>query len=145
MSLFDRARQYFLLDIEEKQLAKRKKEIREEGTGDDKVDLLLEGVLAEGYEDDKGHMYLDFPEPVGNIVGLKRERVVSTSFDAEGALALVKARGLEKECIEYVPRLNMDAFEAAVFAKKIPLHEFEKLKSVDVTYRLQAVKKGGRR
>jgi hypothetical protein len=91
---------------------------------------LMEWLANEGEADEKGNRFFYIPEDDGNeipIKAIKRERRVSQILDTDAAMALVKEKGLEAECIEMVPVLNEDALLAAAFGDKITDDEMKAL------------------
>ena len=114
-ALIERVRQWAVLDKEAKQVEARKKELR---------DGLLSWIETYGEEDEKGNGFLELPEPVEGIAGLKRERRVSQRLDWDPIIALAKERGIKVTKKVEVP--DEDALYAAVYSGKITEQELDK-------------------
>lgn len=94
---------------------------------------LKEAVEARGYTDSDGNDWYDLPEEIGGFTKLKRERRVRDVFDRDGALAMVKEKGLKK-CVRTIEVIDEDAFAAAVYTGEISEKEFQSLHQQTVTY-----------
>lgn len=85
-----------------------------------------------GEQQEGGHRVLRLSEPIlfssynttgkvteKDVVGIRRVRREATTLDAERAMALIKAKGLEAECTKTEVVLDEDAILAANFDEKI--------------------------
>lgn len=99
-------------------IAKRQKELR---------DRLCGAIETEGYADDKGNIFLELDEEIEGFGGLKYERRVSQSLNEERAIALVKARKLEKRCIVMVPTLDQEEIFKAHYDGLITQDELDSI------------------
>lgn len=117
-TLLEWVRQWVTVKGERESLESREKEMKER---------LKEAVQTYGYTDDKGHTYLDLPEPVDDYVRLQRQRRVQQSIDEESALSLIRKHGLQDRCITYQPVIDQDELRKAVFTGDITEEEFDAL------------------
>lgn len=77
---------------------------------------LMETLEHGGREEGEGHRVLDLDQPWPlhangkdkMIKGVMRQRKVSQVFDGEAALALVKAKGVEADCVTTVSYTEID-------------------------------------
>lgn len=98
------AREFSQADVQEKLLARRKKELR---------DRLYALVEREGERDDKGNLLLPLPEAAGDILTLQIQRRVSNPFQGEVAEEILRERGIWHDCVTLVPVLDEDKVLAA--------------------------------
>lgn len=102
---------------------------------------LMEFLASQGEVDEKGSRFFYVPEgEVEGITAIKREKRVSQVLDTDAAMALVKEKGLEAECIEMVPVLNEDALLAAAFDDRITDEEMGALYEDKESYAFILVK-----
>lgn len=98
--------QYKTLDEGEKQLAERKKQVRDE----------LSSYIEElGEEDDKGHLVYDLGGSVQGYKQLVRQRRVKRVLDEHVAERLLEQKELTGRCYQLVPVLNEDAVMQCLF------------------------------
>lgn len=90
----------------------------------DQISAVVEDT---GYEDDKGHIWLDLDEPIEGVSQLKRERRVSQRLDEEQAEKILKRKKLYDDCVVMVPQFDEDAIMKAVWEKKITQKELERM------------------
>lgn len=98
--------QYKTLDEGEKQLAERKKQVR------DTLSAYIEEV---GEEDDKGHLVYDLGGSVAGYKQLVRQRRVKRQIDEHVAERLLGQKGLKDLCYRLVPVLDEDAVMKCLF------------------------------
>ena len=108
---------------------------------------LMEMLAAEGeVEGDEKHPHrvLTFPEEVSagkySVSGIKNECRVTQSLDEVAALALIKEKGLEAECLETIVVLNEDGLLAANYSKVITDEELASLYSNSESHAFVLVK-----
>lgn len=116
---------------QKKALESREKELK---------DRLLEAVERYGYEDDKGHVYLDLPEEISGVSKLQRQRRVSQRLDEEKAEVLLKEKGLWKDCTRVVRVIDEEALAAAQFKGDLSESEFDSLIETKESYAFVPVK-----
>ncbi len=126
------AREFVTLGTQITQMNSRKTELR---------DRLAETVEKYGQADDYGHIFLDLPEKVANVVGFKRERRVSTRINEDRAEELLKRKKLWDECTTTITVIDEEKLAKAVFNKKLSEDEFDSLRDVNVNYALVPMKK----
>ena len=76
-------------------------------------------VEAHGYEDDKGHQWVDV-DGVEGVSQLKRERRSSTFLDEEVAEQEMEKLGVLKKCIKIVKEFDEDKMLALAYEGTIP-------------------------
>lgn len=118
-------KQWTAADREAKTAAARKNELR---------DRMLEALEREGYEDDRGHLYLDLPEEIGGRTKICRQRRVSQRIDHEAAEKLLKKKKLWEDCTKVVRVLEEDLLAKAVFEGRLTQAEFESVKVTSETF-----------
>ena len=122
--LADWFRQYRTAEKEEKAALARKNEVKAR---------FMDVLEREGYEDEKGHRYLDLGEEIDGVETVCRQRRVSQSVNSERAEALLKERGLWKKATR-VERVIDDAKLAQlVFEGEMTQKEFDALIDVRET------------
>lgn len=109
-------RQWVTADHEAKAANARKSELR---------DRFMEALERQGYEDDKGHLYIDLPEEIEGYTKVCRQLRVSQSVDPDEAEALLKEKGLWKDCTDVVRVLNESKMAQMVFEGRLTQEEFD--------------------
>jgi hypothetical protein len=106
-------------------------------------DSLMETVMAEGSQDEKGNQHFDLPAPIEvagkTFKGIKREARVSTVLNEERAFELIDAKGLASEVVKFVPQVDMDALYAAYQRGKLTSDEIDGLMDTKKTFAFKAV------
>lgn len=118
-------RQWITADHEAKSASARKNEMR---------DRFMEALQRQGYEDDKGHLYLDLPEEIEGFSKVCRQRRVSQGIDHEAAEKLLKSKNLWKDCTQVVRTLDESKVAQAVFEGKLTQEEFDSLVTRNETF-----------
>lgn len=112
-------------DREAKAATARKNELR---------DRMLEAIEREGYEDDKGHVYLDLPEEIDGYSKIQRQRRVSQGLDHEATEELLKAKNLWKDCTRVVRVIDEEEVAKAVFDGRLTKEEWDSLIQTKETF-----------
>jgi hypothetical protein len=76
-------------------------------------------VEENGYEDDKGHQWVDI-EGVEGVSHLKRERRTSTFLDTDVAEQEMEKLGVLKKCIKIVKEFDEDKMLALAYNGEVP-------------------------
>ena len=76
---------------------------------------LLQALEALGEEDDKGHLWFEFPSPVEGYAAMQRQRRVSQKLDEEAAEEILTAKGLTDRCYKTVRVLDEDEVMALLY------------------------------
>jgi hypothetical protein len=76
-------------------------------------------VEENGYEDDKGHQWVDI-EGVEGVTHLKRERRTSTFLDTDVAEQEMEKLGMLKKCTKIVREFDEDKMLALAYNNEIP-------------------------
>lgn len=111
-------KQFRVAEKEEKDARARKDEVKRR---------LMEKIEAEGYEDDKGHRYLDLGEEVDGIETLCRQKRVSQRIDPERAHEFLEERGLWKKATRVERVLDESKLGKLVFEGAITKEELDAL------------------
>lgn len=91
-------------------------------------------VETDGYTDDKGSEYLDFPEPIEGFAGMKRERRVIQSMDEEKALEVLAKKKLTSLCTKTITVVDEDAVQAAFYDGKLTQDDVDAMFNVRINY-----------
>lgn len=106
-------------------------------------DDLMETVIAEGSQDEKGNTHFELPATIDvagrEYRGIKREVRVSTTLNEDRALAMIDEKRLGTEVVNLVPQIDMDALYAAYQRGKLTEEEIDSLFDVKRTYAFKAV------
>jgi hypothetical protein len=123
--------QWVTLKRQSDQLTKRQKLLRDRMCGD---------LETEGYQDDKGSLYLDLDEPVEGYAGLKYERRIGKSLNLDRANDLVAAKGLTERVIVMVPTLDQEELLKAHYDGLVTQEELDSIMDVSETFAFVPVK-----
>lgn len=95
-------------------------------------------VEEHGYEDDKGHQWVDV-EGVEGVSQLKRERRTSTFLDTDVAEQEMEKLGMLKKCTKIVREFDEDKMMALAFNNVIPRTAVEKCYVEKTSYAFKPV------
>lgn len=126
-SLQAQVKEYKYLKDQIDSLSKRQKEIRDD---------LMVAVENAGYEDDKGHYWLEFDDEIDGVGALQRMRRVSNPLDEEAAQEILTSLGLWEECTEEVRVVDQDAVMAALWNEKLTPADIDCIYPPKVTWAL---------
>lgn len=129
--LSDWFRQFRVAEKEEKAAAARKAEIKAR---------FMEKLEAEGYEDEKGHRYLDLGEEVEGIEVVSRQKRVSQGVNAARAQEFLVERDLWKAATRVERVLDESKLASLVFEGKITQDELDALVDRRESYAFVPVK-----
>jgi len=129
--LADWFRQFRTADAEEKAAQARKNEVKKR---------FLEVLEREGYEDDKGHRYLDLGEDIDGIEQVCRQKRVSQSINPQRAEEFLQDRDLWKKATRVERVLDESKLAQLVFEGEITQKEFDALIDVRESYAFVPVK-----
>lgn len=116
---------YKAIDGTIKQWNDRKKELR----------ARLESILdAEGYTDEKGHVWLDLPDEVDGTTRLQRQKRVGQTLNEETAEVLLKRLDLWEKCSMQITVVDEDALLALGFQGDIPEDVMSEIFEEKVSY-----------
>jgi hypothetical protein len=123
-------RQHLTLRVQREALEEREEELKKQ---------LKAHVEAAGYEDDKGHGWLDLDEPVtvegyGTVPKLKRERRVAQSVDEDTAERILKAKGIYDDCTATVVVLDEAEIRKAHFKGLLSDADIDAIFPSKITY-----------
>ena len=96
-------------------------------------------VEANGYEDDKGHRWVDI-EGVEGVSHLKRERRTSTFLDTDVAEAEMEKLGVLKKCTRIVKEFDEDKMLALAYNGDIPRVIVDKCYTETTSYAFKPVR-----
>jgi hypothetical protein len=110
-SFVSSVRQLLTLRVQREALEERESALKKD---------VQEFIDANGYEDDKGHIWFDLDEPLdiagfGTVKQLKRERRVSVTVDDTQAEAILQAKGIYDDCTTTIVVLDEEEIRKAHF------------------------------
>jgi hypothetical protein len=123
--------QFLALEAQMAEFDKRKKEIRLR---------LVDAIEQFGEADDKGHIFLDLPDEVRGVAGLKWERRVSRNLDADKAEKVLDKQGLLADAQTTITVLDESKIEALFYEDKITKRQYDSMFPETETRALQKVK-----
>lgn len=129
--LVDWFKQFRVAEKEEKDARARKEEVKLR---------FMEKLEAEGYEDEKGHRYLDLGEEVDGIEVVCRQKRVSQNINAERAHEFLEERGLWKKATRVERVLDETKLGKLVFEGEITREELDELIDRKETYAFTPVR-----
>lgn len=129
--LVDWFRQFRVAEKEEKDARARKEEVKLR---------FMEKLEAEGYEDEKGHRYLDLGEEVDGIEVVCRQKRVSQNINVERAHEFLEERGLWKKATRVERVLDETKLGKLVFEGEITREELDELIDRKETYAFTPVR-----
>ena len=103
-------------------------------------DRFLEVLAREGYEDEKGHRYLDLGEEIDGVDKVCRQKAVSQPLNAERAEDFLTKKGLWKRASKVVRVVDEAALAKLVFEGEITNEEFQALFDRKESYRFIPVR-----
>lgn len=117
--------EYIGLSTQRKAIEKREGELKK---------TLSEIVETEGYTDDKGSEYLDFPKEIEGYAGLKRERRVYQSIDEDKAMEVLAKKKLTALCTRTITVVDQDAVQSAFYDGKLTQDDLDAMLTVKINY-----------
>lgn len=107
-----------------------------------KTALFLQ-IDENGFEDDKGNIWLELPEPIDEFLSLQKQKRSTQKVDEGSALAIqmIKDKGLGDRLIKQVENVDGDALMAAVFDGTLTEEEVEEMFPTKVVWALTLSKK----
>lgn len=103
---------------------------------DDLTKRLKAYVQENGYTDDQGHVWVDFPSPVSGAVALQMQRKVSQPLNEAKAEAILEKHDLLERCTKTITVLDEEAIMAAHYAGDITESEIDAMFPKTVNYAL---------
>ena len=76
---------------------------------------IIQLVDEDGYEDDRGHRWLELREPVGEYVSVQRQKRIKKSLDEQRAHEILTELGLRERCTKTIEVLDEDAIMASLY------------------------------
>ncbi|MCA1783613.1 MAG: hypothetical protein ABR616_15715 [Dermatophilaceae bacterium] len=111
-------RQFRTAEKEEKAAAARKAEIKKR---------FMDVLEREGYEDEKGHRYLDLPEEIDGVAKVCRQKRVSQGVNVQRAQEFLNERDLWKKATRVERVLDESKLAQLVFEGEVTQAEFDAL------------------
>lgn len=130
--LLAQAKQYVFLKTQLDYLDKEQKALRT---------TVFEVIDANGEEDSKGSLVLDFPQEVNGYVSFTKQRRVSRKINEEKAEEIIQAKGLEDTLYKTIRVIDEDALMAALFGDTLTPEEVEEMYPQVITWALILNKK----
>ena len=129
--LTDWFRQYRTAEREEKTAKARKDEVKAR---------FMEALEREGYEDEKGHRYLELGEEIDGIEKVCRQKRVGQSINTERAEKLLRERDLWKKATRVERVIDEQKLAQLVFEDELTQEEFDELIDRRETYAFTPVR-----
>jgi hypothetical protein len=122
--------------------AKKNIDMYEERTKELKTSLFSH-IENDGFEDDKGNVWLELPEPVDEFLSVQKQKRTVQKIDkaSETAIDAIKAKGLGDRLLKMVENVDEDELMAAVYDGTLTEEEVEAMFPTKVTWALVLSKK----
>lgn len=108
---------------------------------DDLKTELAQIVEAEGEEDDKGHVWLELPEPVEGYIAMQRQKRISQKLDEQAAEELLREKKLYDRCYQMMPVLVEDEVMACLYEGLLSEEEIDTMFPKNITWAFVPAKK----
>lgn len=107
-----------------------------------KTSLFLH-IENDGFEDDKGNIWLELPEPIEEFLSIQKQKRVSQKIDkaSETAIEAIKRKGLGDRLLKMVENVDEDELMAAVYDGTLTEEEVERMFPTKVVWALTLSKK----
>lgn len=103
---------------------------------------LFAKIEADGFEDDKGNLWLELPAEIDGYVGLQKQRRVSRKKPNEArAEEIASEKGLEDRLFKTVRVLDQDELMACLYEGLLTEEEVDEMFPPTVTWALMLSKK----
>lgn len=102
---------------------------------------LFEYIDAEGEEDHKGNVFLEFDAPIDGVPRLEKQRRVSRKLDENIAEPLLEEKGLTDKVYKTIRVLDEDAIMAAHYEGELTEEEIDQMFPETVVWALRTPKK----
>jgi hypothetical protein len=103
---------------------------------------LFEKIDADGFEDDKGNLWLELPTPIEGYVGLQKQKRVSRKKPNEARAEEIAAeKGLEDRLFKTVKVLDEDELMACLYEGLLTEEEVDEMFPPSVVWALMLSKK----
>ncbi len=107
-----------------------------------KTSLFLH-IENDGFEDDKGNVWLELPEPIEEFLSIQKQKRVTQKIDksSETAIQAIKRKGLGDRLLKMVENVDEDELMAAVYDGTLTEEEVESMFPTKVVWALTLSKK----
>ena len=121
---------------------KKNIDVYEERAKELKTSLFLH-IENDGFEDDKGNIWLELPEPIDEFLSIQKQKRVSQKIDksSETAIDAIKRKGLGDRLLKMVENVDEDELMAAVYDGTLTEEEVENMFPSKVIWALTLSKK----
>jgi len=102
---------------------------------------LFEKIETDGFEDDKGNLWLELPEPVEGYVSLQKQKRVTRKIDEMLAEDLIEKKGLADRLYKTVRVVDEDELMAALYEGLLTEEEVDEMFPAKVVWALMFSKK----
>lgn len=102
---------------------------------------LMQSLEIEGFEDEKGHQWIELEQEVDGYVSIQRQRRVSNKLDEKVAEELLNSKGLASRCYKLVPVLDEQAIMAAHYEGLLSESDIDTMFPQTVTFAFVPSKK----
>jgi bacterioferritin (cytochrome b1) len=102
---------------------------------------LFAKIEADGFEDDKGNLWLELPEPVEGYVSLQKQKRVTRKIDEMLAEDLIEKKGLADRLYKTVRVVDEDELMAALYEGLLTEEEVDEMFPAKIVWALMLSKK----
>jgi len=102
---------------------------------------LFAKIEADGFEDDKGNLWLELPEPVEGYVSLQKQKRVTRKIDEMLAEDLIEKKGLANRLYKTVRVVDEDELMAALYEGLLTEEEVDEMFPAKIVWALMLSKK----
>ncbi len=102
---------------------------------------LFAKIEADGFEDDKGNMWLELPEEVDGYLSLQKQKRVTRKINEDIASDIITAKGLQDKLYKTVTVVDEDALMAALYEGLLTEEEVDEMFPGKVVWALMLSKK----
>lgn len=103
--------------------------------------LLFEKIDTDGYEDDKGNVWLELPEVIDEYVSLQKQKRVSRKIDETVAEDIIEKKGLADRLYKTVRVVDEDELMAALYEGLLTEEEVDEMFPGKIVWALMLSKK----
>jgi hypothetical protein len=130
--LVGQAKEYVSIKKNIEQYETRQKELKA---------LLFEKIDTEGYEDDKGNIWLELPEVIDDFVSLQKQKRVTRKIDEMIAEDLIEKKGLTDRLYKTVRVVDEDELMAALYEGLLTEEEVDEMFPSKIVWALMMSKR----
>lgn len=95
---------------------------------------LMDALDEFGYGDDKGHIWIDFEEPIEGFAGMQKQRRVNQGMDEDAIKRILDDKGLTDRCYKPVITLDQDEVMALLYEGLLTEDEIDAMFPKTITW-----------